>query len=59
MLDDKALIGIVVIEPDSPIILIGMDFLRRFNLGLLMVKDRVAIISEEYIKKATKKGLPK
>ena len=40
-------LGIVVLETASDQILIGMEFLRQFNLGLLLAKDTVLLFPQE------------
>ena len=44
--------GIVILEAASPEILIGMDFLRRFDVALFVTRDLVGIVSEETLRRA-------
>ena len=43
---EESVVGIVIIEFDSPEILIGMDFLRRFRRGLVVSRHGVRLIPE-------------
>lgn len=49
--------GHVFIAPKSSIILVGMDFLRHFNLGLVVTKDLVVLVDEDWAATATKRTL--
>jgi len=48
--------GIVTLAPDATEILVGMDLLRRFNLGLFVLKGLVLLISEDFIAEQVKKA---
>lgn len=39
-------LGVVSLTPGSLNILVGMDFLRRFNLGLIMTKGTIVLSDE-------------
>ncbi len=44
---DQSLVGSVVLEPSSPDILIGMDFLRTFDRSLVITHELVGLISNK------------
>ena len=44
--------GSVILETASPEILIGMEFLRRFDIALFVTRDLVSIVSEEDLRRA-------
>lgn len=44
--------GTVILEAASPEIFIGMEFLRRFDVGLFVTRDLVGIVSEETLRRA-------
>src|SRR5262245_3729704 len=46
---DQVEIGVVVLAPNASDILIGMDFLRRFNLGLFVSKKKIVVIPEDVL----------
>jgi clan AA aspartic protease len=45
-------VGVVVLEPSSTDILIGMDFLRRFKMGLFISSSRVMLFDDDAFQKA-------
>lgn len=45
----KTVTGAVTLAPGSQDILVGMGFLRRFKLGLLMVSNGILLVDEEEI----------
>lgn len=45
-LPGESVVGIVIIEFHSPEILIGMDFLRRFEKGLIVSRHFVGLVPE-------------
>ena len=42
----------MILETASPEILIGMEFLRRFDIALFVTRDLVSIVSEEDLRRA-------
>jgi len=40
--------GTVFVEPNANIILVGMDFLHKFHLGLIVTKNKVYLVDEFY-----------
>ncbi len=55
---DKLETGVVILAPNANDILIGMDFLRRFNLGLFVSKKKVVVIPEDALEEIQKKASP-
>ena len=51
-LSDKIQFGLVILEGGSSDVLIGVDFLRRFGLALLVMKARIALYDEEQMQQA-------
>ena len=49
---EESVIGTVIIEFHSPEILIGMDFLRRFDRGLVVSREVVGLVPESQIRPA-------
>ena len=49
---EQSRVGIVILEPAAPEILIGMEFLRRFDVALFVTRDLVGIVSEEDLRRA-------
>jgi predicted aspartyl protease len=43
----KLVLGIVNLTPGSQDVLVGMDFLRRFKLGLIMSKGKIELVDDE------------
>jgi predicted aspartyl protease len=39
-------LGVVSLTPGSQDVLVGMDFLRRFKLGLIMTKGRIELVDD-------------
>jgi predicted aspartyl protease len=48
--------GVVTLEANATDILVGMDFLRRFNLGLVVSKQGVWLLPEELLDKLSKEA---
>jgi predicted aspartyl protease len=40
-------LGVVTLTPGSQDVLVGMDFLRRFKLGLIMMGGKIALVEDE------------
>jgi predicted aspartyl protease len=49
--DGVAQTGLVILEPDSNEILIGMDFLRRFKRGLFLTSAGLVMVDEDELSK--------
>lgn len=49
---EQSRFGTVILEAASPEILIGMEFLRQFDVGLFVTRDLVGIVSEETLRRA-------
>ena len=48
-------LGLVILEPSSTEVLIGMDFLRRFNCALFVTSNGIALLDETEVQKLIKK----
>lgn len=51
----KTVVGAVALAPSSQDILVGMDFLRRFKLGLVMVSNLILLVDEDEIEQIRKR----
>jgi len=38
---------VVTLTPGSQDVLVGMDFLRRFKLGMIMMGGKIALVEDE------------
>lgn len=52
--DGQMYVGAVMLEPQSQDILVGMDFLRRFKLSLIVAKGVVMLLDEDWVEQAVK-----
>jgi len=52
-IEDHEKIGVIILEPSTNELLLGMDFSRLFQRALLVSKDGVALVEEEELAKAT------
>lgn len=48
---DKTRNGVVSLAPGSQDILVGMDFMRQFKLGMLMMTGQIVLVDEEEIER--------
>ncbi len=51
----KTLVGAVSLTPGSQDVLVGMDFLRQFKLGMLMMTGTIILLDEEEIGQLSKR----
>ena len=49
-------VGVVTLSPNSPTILVGMDFLRGFHRALMLTRLGVALIDEDILEAAMKEA---
>ncbi|HSY48306.1 MAG TPA: hypothetical protein VLC46_05810 [Thermoanaerobaculia bacterium] len=42
----KTVLGVVSLTPGSQDVLVGLDFLRRFKLGLIMMSGRIELVDD-------------
>ena len=57
-LNGTTLVGIVVLSPTSEDILLGMEFLRRFQRALVVGRDRIFLIEEESLSDTSEPQTP-
>lgn len=50
--DGETVVGVISLEPQSQDILIGMDFLRKFKKSVIIAKNSVVLMEEDWIEKA-------
>jgi clan AA aspartic protease len=47
---EKTVLGVVSLTPGSQDVLVGMDFLRRFKLGLIVMSGRIELVNDEWLR---------
>jgi predicted aspartyl protease len=47
----KTVVGVITLAPGSQEVLVGMDFLRQFKMGIVMAAGGIVLIDEEEIEK--------
>jgi predicted aspartyl protease len=59
---DVTMPGVVILSPESQDILVGMDFLRKFKMSLVLAKEMVVLLEDDWLEKtleAAKKAAAK
>lgn len=50
--------GVIALATATTDILIGMDFLRQFKLGLMVIKGQIMLVQEDWLDDMVKKNAP-